>query len=98
MSKTCSDICSKYGQDKLRDAKDMARICPRCDQDMPNTLLIYAQDMLKIQIFPRYRVPILPAMCQKPEINRVPNWPPLEMIKSRTYHHQKMAESRTCHP
>ena len=61
MSKTCSDICSKYGQDKLRYAKDMARICPRCDQDMPNTLLIYAQDMLKIQIFPKYRVPILPA-------------------------------------
>ena len=67
MSKTCSDICSKYGQDKLRYAKDMARICPRCDQDMPNTILIYAQDMLKIQIFPRYRVTHPSCHPQKPE-------------------------------
>ena len=28
---------------------------------------------------------------------RFPTWPPLEIIKSSTYHHQKMAESRTGH-
>ena len=60
MSKTCSDICSKYGQDKLRYAKDMARICPRCAQDMPTTLLIYAHDMLKIQ---------------SPRLNHFQGWP-----------------------
>ena len=30
--------------------------------------------------------------------NRVLNWAHSEMTKSRTYHPQKMTESKTCHP
>ena len=46
--------------------------------------------------FKIYRVPPpnLP-MCQNPEKNRVPNWPPQKMAESRTCHPQKMAESPT---
>ena len=34
-------------------------------------------------------------MCQNPTKNKVLNWPPSEMIKSRTCHPKKMAEFPT---
>ena len=82
MSKTCSDICSKYGQDKLRYAKDMARICPRCAQDMPTTLLIYAHDMLKIQ---------------SPRLNHFQGWPVRDSVFSGFWHNLGVAK-RMGHP
>ena len=102
MSKTCSDICAKYGQDKLRYAKNMARICPRCAQDMPNTLLIYAQDMFKIRIFPRYRVPILlaPTFPYVPETRNKQSPEraiPKKITESPTLASLRVASSGLCH-
>ena len=93
-------MCTKYGQDKLRYAKDMARICSRCAQDMPNTLLIYAQDMLKIQIFPRYRVTHPSCHPQKPETRNKQSpelATPKKITGSPTLVSLEVASSGLCH-
>ena len=39
--------------------------------------------------------PLISLSAEFQKNNRVQNWPPSEMAESKTYHHQKVAESRT---